>query len=197
MKFTVTVQVDRKTKQQIGAEMKYPELNQEKVEHLAALLRPLQLKREAIHYDKITEALLQFAHTDNQRTVAQQIPQLWKVASQGRMSMQVFDKNFSEVLLRSTNDVEIADRVLYSDVIHNDDAATMLDHVSSEQQAWALAGTVGHWIALAAHQQYLAHLIRPDLVPELTSWAGDPFTIAQRFGVEVHPLPDNQMRPKP
>ncbi|MBF4554364.1 hypothetical protein [Corynebacterium suicordis] len=172
-------------------------MDQEKVEHLAALLRPLQLKREAIYYDKITEALLQFAHTDNQRTLVQQIPQLWKVASQGRMFMQVFKRDLSGVLLDSTSDVEIADRVLYSDIVHDDDAATMLDHVSSEQQAWALAGTVGHWIALAAHQQYLAHLIRPDLVPELTSWAGDPYTIARRLGIEVYPLPDDQMHPKP
>lgn len=197
MKFNVTVLVDRKTKQQSGAEVKYPELDQEKVEHLAALLRPLQLDSEAIHYNKITEALLQFAQTDNQHTTVQQIPQLWSRASQGRMSMQVFSKDFSEVLLSSTNDVEIADRVLYSDVVHNDDAATMLDHVSSKQQAWALAGTAGDWIALAAHQQYLAHLIRPDLVPELTSWAGNPYTIARRFGLEVHLLPDDQMHPKP
>ncbi|AXE39570.1 hypothetical protein [Acidipropionibacterium virtanenii] len=29
------------------------------------------------------------------------------------------------------------------------------------------------------------NLIRPDLVPEITSWAGDSHTIFDRFGIDI------------
>ena len=37
------------------------------------------------------------------------------------------------------------------------------------------------WICLVAQTQHLMHLIRPDLVPALTPWAGDPLSLFVRW----------------
>jgi hypothetical protein len=59
-------------------------------------------------------------------------------------------------------DAQIADRVLYSQLVHAEDASELLDHVQAPLQQWALAGMVGDWVAIIAHQQDVLQLVRPD-----------------------------------
>lgn len=168
----------------------FPAVDRERVEHLATQLRPFQLVKEAIYYPRVADALRPFATTEEQRLWVEQLPDLWEEAGKDRMFSYAFREGSGYVLPREgVGDSFVADRVLYSQVVHADDASDILDHIEPEWQDWALAGCVGNWAAVAAHQQHVAHLIRPDLVPELTAWAGNSATIFHRLGLKFQQHP--------
>lgn len=166
-------------------EPEFPAPDQVHVAHLAMLARPFTLEREQIFFGHLASALLRFAQTDIQRLLAEQLRTLWAQVPITRTQHYVALDGV-ELLPGGVTDAEVADRVLYSQLVHADDASEVLDHVQTPFQHWSLAGMVGDWVALVAHQQYVLKLVRPDLCTEFTAWAGSPRTIFERWGSDVH-----------
>lgn len=81
----------------------------------------------------------------------------------------------------------VAQRLLYSEYGHLDDASEILDHVEDSAQLWNLAGMVADWMATLSYQERVMHLVAPEIVPQLTEWAGDQRTIFERMGAKVVP----------
>lgn len=181
----VNLRFNRATGEQLSPEIVLDLVDKERLGYLAAMLRPFQLSSEAIYFGDVIEGLRRFAGTESKRRLVAQLPRLWEVCRRDRLRTFVAHRKHGELIPGGVGDATVADRVLYSQVVHADDAADILRHISTEWQQWSLAGLVGDWTAMAAHQQYVAHLVRPDLIAELTSWAGDARTIFQRFGFEI------------
>lgn len=160
-------------------------VDREKLAYLATQLRPFVLAKEAIYYVDLVEGLRLFAGTESDRVMVEQLNTLWEKCSNSRMTVHVSNPREGQLIPGGAGSARIADRVLYSQVVHADDASDILDHMPDEWQQWSLSTLVGDWAAIAAHQQYVMHCVRPDLVPELTNWAGDYLTIFHRFGLDV------------
>lgn len=185
MNLNVNLRFNRTTGEQLSPEIAVDLVDMERLGYLAAMLRPFQLSSEAIYFGDVIKGLRRFADTETKRLMVEQLPRLWEVCRRDRLTTFVAHREHGELIPGGVGDATVADRVLYSQVVHADDATDILRHISTEWQQWSLAGLVGDWTAMAAHQQYVARLVRPDLIPELTNWAGDARTIFRRFGFET------------
>jgi hypothetical protein len=152
--------------------------------YLATLARPFTLANEAIHYAQVARSLLHFAKDRPQIVMSEQLLRIWGMVPAARLTMFRADAG-QELLPGGATDGQIADRVLYSQLVHADDSRALLDQVGEPMQQMALAGMVGDWVAIIAHQQYVLQLVRPDLVPELVTWPGTPKTVFERWGQPV------------
>lgn len=166
-------------------------VDSERLGFLAIKLRPFHLEKEEIHYPKLVKSLRHFADTDGKRTMVDQIPGLWEMCGKDSMTTFVAKVGEGELIPGGVGNTTVADRVLYSQLAHADDASELLSLIPQEWQRWSLATLVGDWTAMAAHQQYVMRLVRPDLVSELTEWAGDGRSIFERFGSTVQEFTDD------
>lgn len=154
------------------------------LEHLTTLIRPCTLAREEVQAEKVTATLARFAVTQEHELYVDQLTGLRQMTGASRLYLSKWDGRTGEEVIPSwTSDSVVADRYTYSSLVHADDASALLDHVDVENQLWALAGFAGDWVAYLSHVQGVAHAIRPDLVPELTAWAGTPWSVFERHGV--------------
>lgn len=176
--------LDHSTQERSG-ELSIELVDNEALAILATKLRPFVLERESIYYRGLIKGLRRFADTDQNKIQVEQLLELWDMCSRSRMTARVSSAKKGQLIPGGAGGYEIADRVLYSQIVHADDASDILEHISEEWQQWTLATLVGDWAATVAHQQYVMHCVRPDLVPELTKWAGDYLTIFRRFGLET------------
>ncbi|MGL5829042.1 MAG: hypothetical protein ACRC0L_05670 [Angustibacter sp.] len=166
------------------AEFAFDVIEPELLAYAATLARPFTLKREAIYGPSVAKSLLRFASTERQRDMSTQVCRMWEELPLRRM------QTFSSTMPNPQEGVwdwQVADRVLYSEVVHADDASEILDHVPAGIKQWAFAGFVGDWFAVIAHQQAILNWVRPDICSELTPWGGCQTTIFDRLGVTPEP----------
>ncbi|HEX4813535.1 MAG TPA: hypothetical protein VFV66_12375 [Nonomuraea sp.] len=150
----------------------------------ATLARPFSLQSEAIYGPEVAKSLVHFSASDEQREMCMQLARMWKRLPLQRMQTFASTSQGRPLLpVSGVWDGEIADRVLYAKLVHADDAGALLEHINDAQQQWSLAGIVGDWLAVIAHQQALLRWVRPDICALLTPWAGTPTTIFERLGV--------------
>lgn len=162
------------------------DIDQADLEHLVTLIRPCTLTKEEVQAEKINESLGRFAVTRAHEVYVEQLPGLLKMTGGSRMYLSKWNGATGEEVIPSwTPDRVVADRYTYSELVHADDASALLDHVDDENQLWALAGFAGDWVAYLAHVQGVAHELRPDLVPELTPWAGTAWSVFERHNVPL------------
>ena len=187
MGMNILFTVDNETGHATDIQMPAPGLDQ--LAFSVTLARPFTLAGEAIYGPNVSKSLVRFAQTAKQRTMAEQVGRMWRDQPFNRLTMFA-SKRTGEAMLppEGVSDGHVADRVLYSQLVHADDAREVLDHVDDDTQRWSLAGVVGDWLAVIAHQQAQIHWIRPDICPVVTPWAGSPETIFDRLGVT--PLPE-------
>lgn len=155
--------------------------------YLTTLARPFTLPSEEIHYKRIARSLLYFATTDVQYALSEQLVSIWDQIPVSRTHLFAAQAGV-ELLPGGATDGQVADRVLYSQLVHADDARDLLQHVDTQSQQWSLAGMVGDWVAIIAHQQHVLRMVRPDLCPALTAWPGTPTTLFERWGVEFEEI---------
>lgn len=181
----LSLRIDSKTGKQLNSEIRLDEISPERLAYLAIKLRPFLLESEDIYYQDTIKALRRFAKNDQQMRFVEQLKPLWEACSRSRMFTFVANARGEELIPGGAGDAHIGDRVLYSQLIHADDESELLDHIGADWQQWSLAALVGDWTAMVAHQQHVMRLIRPDLIPERTAWAGNALTIFKRFGYGV------------
>jgi hypothetical protein len=189
MTFTVSIRNDTGKPD----ELILPTLDAEQLAVAAMLARPFTLAQEAIYGPKVSQSLLHFSQSAEQRVMCEQVARMWEDLPMKRMKTFSASADGTPILPRDgVWDGEVADRVLYSTMVHADDARALLEHIDGVQQQWSLAGVVGDWLAVIAHQQALLHWVRPDVCPSVTTWAGTPETIFDRLGVkpEIEPCAD-------
>jgi hypothetical protein len=161
-----------------------PAIDPESLAVAAMLARPFTLQRETIHGPKVSTSLVRFADTPEQVAMCEQVRRLWQELPFRRMkTFKGYTDGRPILPSEGVWDSEVADRVLYSQLVHADDARDLLEHFDEAEQQWNLAGFVGDWLAVIAHQQALLHWVRPDLCASATPWSGTPETIFNRMGV--------------
>lgn len=79
----------------------------------------------------------------------------------------------------------VAERLLYSQFVHADDASDILYHTDDHAQLWNLAGMVADWLATLSYQERVIQMVAPEVIPELTVWGGNQMTIFERMGAKV------------
>lgn len=165
-------------------ELRWHKVDTEQVAVAAMLARPFSLKGETVHGAKVAASLRQFASTSEQVLMCEQLRRIWQMLPLKRMKTFKAYADGTQILPREgVWNSDVADRVLYSQMVHADDARALLDHIDTEEQQWSLAGLVGDWLATIAHQQALLHWICPGVCASATPWAGTPMTIVDRLGV--------------
>lgn len=155
------------------------------LDQAATLTRVFTLEREAIYGPKIAQSLTRFTVTDRQKFLADQIGRMWEAQPFPRTYMMKSIGGTSVTPPGGISDSTIGDRVLYSELVHADDASSVLEHVSDEEREWSLSCLVGDRLALISHQEWLLSSVRPDICPSPTAWAGDHITIFRRLGSHV------------
>ena len=155
------------------------------LEQAATYARVFTLKNESIYGPKVARAITYFAVTEQQKFLSEQLGRMWEEQPFPRTYMMKSAGGTPLTPPGGISDSSIGDRVLYSEIVHADDASSTLEHVSDEDREWALSSLVGDWVALVAHQQWLISSVRPDLCPAPTPWAGDHKTIFRRLGGRV------------
>jgi hypothetical protein len=183
MKFHVSMQQDRANGQTSVVGVRYELADPSSVAIAAIRARPFTLKSEEIQGTKVAGSIDRFAKSHGQHAMAEQLGRMWAEQPFTRMKTLAAVGGHEVTPRGGVSDGTIADRVLYSQFVHADDASEVLEHIDEDQQLWSLAGMVGDWLALVSHQEYLISAVRPDLCSELTAWAGDGQTIFKRLGV--------------
>ena len=168
----------------LAREIRMPAPDAEELAVAAMLARPFTLAREAIYGPDVSRSLVEFATTDEQRLMCEQVGRMWRSLPRSRMTLFAAKVDGTPILPEGgVDDGKVADRVIYSQLVHADDASDLLDHIDTAQQQWSLAGLVGDWLAVVAHQQALLHWVRPDLCERVTAWPGTPQAVFDRWGV--------------
>lgn len=166
------------------------------LEQAATYARVFTLKKEPIYGPKVARAITHFAVTEQQKLLSEQLGRMWEEQPFARTYMMKSNGGTPLTPPGGISDSIIGDRVLYSEIVHADEASSTLEHVSEEDREWALSGLVGDWVALVAHQQWLISSVRPDLCPAPTPWAGDHKTIFRRLGGRVDEEPEPTAPPE-
>lgn len=148
----------------------------------AAIARVFSLGREDIHYTKVIDSMRALASDPGYAEILNGLQKRWDMTPVDRITIYAYSADGTGLPKDGVTDGRIANRTLYAEIVHADDAAAILDHISDEQKLWALTGMVVDWICLAAQTQHLMHLIRPDVVPETTPWTGDQTSLFERWG---------------
>lgn len=149
----------------------------------ATTARVFTLKKEAIHYSKVIDSLQAQNSDPRYDGILDGLLERWDLMPRHRSTTYVRNDDGTGLPPAGVTDAKIADRVLYSELVHADDAAAILDHLHDDQKQWALTAMVVDWICLVAQTQHLMRLIRPDLVPQVTPWTGDSLSLFERWGV--------------
>lgn len=194
MGMTVNFVIDQAT----GLARKFlmPAPDPEELAVAAMLARPFTLAREAIYGPDVSRSLVTFAHTDEQRVMCTQVGGMWESLPRDRMTLFAAEPDGSPILPEGgVGDGKVADRVLYSQLVHADDAGDLLSHIDSAAQQWSLAALVGDWLAIVAHQQTLLHWVRPDICERVTDWPGTSQTVFDRWGVTPVVAPPDSSQP--
>lgn len=181
--WTMNLVVDRATGESRVEEFKHVLPDRSSLELAAMYARPFTLRNEAIYGPDIADSLLHFSVLEEQRRASEQLKRMWKEQPFNRS--KTFAQKVDGTPLLPQEGVwnsEIGDRVLYSKLVHADDARALLSQIGDDHQLWSLASIVGDWLAIISHQQMILRWVRPDLCPELTPWAGGPRTIFDRLG---------------
>lgn len=153
---------------------------------LAVRARVFTLKTEQIQFEKVHASLRRFAEGGPWQRMVDQLVRLREDCGRPRLYFYAADLETGDELIRDGTDSQaIGDRFLYSQIVHADDESDLLGHIDTDMQLWSLAGLVGDWVALIAHQEWLIHKVRPDLCPQPTGWAGDQKTIFRRLGGQI------------
>lgn len=182
MGMTMNFVIDQSTG--LAREIRMAAPDAEELAVAAMLARPFTLAREAIYGPDVSRSLVAFADTDEQRVMCEQVGRMWSSLPRDRMTLFAAKLDGTPILPEAgVGDGVVADRVLYSQLVHADDASDLLGHIDSAQQQWSLAGLVGDWLAVIAHQQALLHWVRPDICERVTAWPGTPQTVFDRWGV--------------
>lgn len=189
MQLTMDLLLERSTGNVSIKGLKHELPDRHSLELTAVYARPFTLKQEAIYGPDVASSLLHFAALDDQQRAVEQLKHLWNEQPFNRV--QFFAQKADGTPLLPEGGAwngQIGDRVLYSKLVHADDAREILSQVDDGHQLWSLASVVGDWLAIIAHQQAILQWVRPDICPELTAWAGSSTTIFDRLGVK----PDEQ-----
>lgn len=147
----------------------------------AVYARPFTLKGDPLHGESVANALVHFADPGIQRDAALQIVRMWKDMPFERV--QYGRQREGDVAAEWTSGGVLGRKLLYSEIVHADDEYAFLERFRQDDQRWALASIVGDWLAVISHQEAWMHVIRPDLCPEVTPWAGNSQTIFHRLGI--------------
>lgn len=185
MRLTINLVIDRATGSSYVEGPRHELPNRSFLELAAMYARPFTLRQEAIYGPEIADSLLHFSTLEDQYKASEQLRRMWKDQPFDRV--QSFSQRVDGTPLLPKAGVwngEIGDRVLYSKLVHADDARELLSQIDDDHQIWSLASMVGDWLAIIAHQQMILQWVRPDICPELTSWAGSSTTIFDRVGVK-------------
>ena len=148
----------------------------------AAIARVFTLKGEHIYYGKVVDSLRALAPDLRYAEILDGLQERWDRTPVNRSTTYVRNADGTGLPEGGVTDGRIANRTLYAKIVHADDAAAILDHISDEQELWALTAMTVDWICLVAQTQHLMHLIRPDVVREITPWTGDPTSLFERWG---------------
>ena len=155
--------------------------------------RPFLLKSESIYWEEVVGSLRGLAGKSPASVEVEQVAHIW--------SRQPFKRVY---YLKSTESGEnilpeggvdggyVAERLLYSQFVHADDASDILDHIDDHAQIWNLAGMVADWIATLSYQERVIQMVAPEVVPKLTVWAGNQMTIFERMGAKVVASPADE-----
>lgn len=182
-KFHLTFEKDQKTGESTVVSMRRETVDRAQLDQAATLARIFTLRRDGIHGTEVARSIARYASTEHQKFMASQLEEMWEAQPFTRTYMMKTVGGRSVTPPGGVPDGAIADKVLYSELLHADDASEVLEHVSDEDQEWSLMGLVGDWFALISHQEALICSVRPDLCPSPTVWAGDQVTIFRRLGV--------------
>lgn len=189
MMLYATMQLDRRTGERSLVGLRKGSTGRSALELAAVYARPFTLAREAVYGPAVAESISHFATIPEQQHAAAQIGDMWTKQPFPRAYLS---KTVGGVAVTPKGGVDtgtVADRVLYSRLVHADDASAVLKHVTDEDQMWSLAGLVGDWLALISHQEAFISWVRPDICPKTTTWAGNQTTIFKRLG--IHPAEDD------
>lgn len=184
MKFHFTIQENLKTGEATVVGMRRDTVDRALLDQAAILSRIFTLRKDGIHGTEVARSIAHYASTDHQKFMASQIERMWEAQPFTRTYMMKSVDGTSVTPPGGIADGTIADRVLYSELAHAEDASEVLEHISDEDQERSLSGLVGDWFALISHQEALMCSVRPDLCPTPTAWAGDQSTIFRRLGVD-------------
>lgn len=182
MVFHLTVQENKETGEKAITELRRHHIDRPLLDQAATLTRVFTLGRETIHGPKVAQSIAHFAATDHQKALADQLKRMWKTQPFPRTYMMKSIGGTSVTPTGGLSDSTIGDRVLYSELVHADDASAVLEHVDDDEREWALSCLVGDRVALISHQEWLINAVRPDVCPSPTPWAGDHVTIFRRLG---------------
>lgn len=146
-------------------------------------LRPFTLGSDPIHGPMVARSLLRMAPSSINNEAINQLTVFWNHPPSdgvGRIYAQHRDGN--NLLPEDGMSVrEVAEAFIYDKLLKVGDTSQSLDHIDEAMQHWCVARYIGDIIAIVARQEYLIHLVAPEICPEPTKWAGDPETIYRRI----------------
>lgn len=181
----LATQKDLKTGAPVGIELRRNKVDRAQLDQAAALTRVFTLPGESIYGPKVVRAIARFAVTDQQKFHADQLQRMWEEQPFSRTYAMPSVDGSQVAPPGGISDSAIADRVLYSEIVHADEASAVLEHISDDEREWSLSCLVGDRLALVSHQEWLISSVRPDICPSPTTWAGDHITIIRRLGGRV------------
>lgn len=185
MVFHLTFQESVETGATAITELRRDHVDRPLLDQAATLTRVFTLGQEGIHGPKVAQSISLFATTDHQRFLADQLKRMWEAQPFPRTYLMKSIGGTSVTPIGGISDSTIGDRVLYSELVHADDASTVLEPVDDDEREWALSCLVGDRVALISHQEWLINAVRPDICPSPTPWAGDHVTIFRRLGARI------------
>lgn len=148
--------------------------------------RPFLLKKEAVYWENIVDALRKLSDGSAAAIEVEQVGQIWSKHPFKRVSYLKSTESGENILPEGGVDGGlVANRLLYSEIVHTDDSSEILDHIDNGAQMWNLAGMVADWLATLSYQERVIHMVAPEVIPKMTEWAGNQKTIFDRMGVEV------------
>lgn len=151
-----------------------------------AMARIFVLQTDGLHWQGLCKALDHFCDDDRLRVGLGDLRKMWEDQPFKRYRTEIFDKSGeSNFPSEGVWDGKIGDRVLYSQLVHANEASDILDEIDDTVQMQAATTLAGDWTAIIAFQEMLISRICPDLCEQLTEWDGHPFTIFERLGVET------------
>ena len=153
-----------------------------------AWARPFLLKTEPIYWVNVVSSLRGLAGDSPARVEVEQVADLWSRQPFKRVVYLKATESGENILPKDGVDGGfVAERLLYSQFLHADDASDILDHIDDQAQLWNLAGMVADWIATLSYMERVIQMVAPEVASELTVWAGDQMTIFERMGAKVVP----------
>lgn len=155
--------------------------------------RPFVLTTESIYWKEVVGSLRGLAEESPARVEVEQVAHIWSRQPIKRVFYHKTTESGENILPEGGVDGGyVAERLLYSQFVHADDASNILDHVDDHAQMWNLAGMVADWIATLSYQERVIQMVAPEVVPELTVWAGNQMTIFERLGAKVVASPADE-----